>query len=421
MYSKQNKVLVMHTGARDHYEVAVALHEGGQLASLVTNGYAKQKFLVLESIMRDLPGMSAFRRRRRQEIPDCKVISHLGYEIASKVIHRLWPLCYSEIYAWQELKIAKAAARFAERSGCNAVLSYNYCAFPLFKLLDGKGIKRLLFQCHPHPLTVKSILSSEIERNPRFRKTLLFEKEMSWGDSYVAQLSSESQMADGIIVASAFTKKSLVENGIHEEKIRVVAYGSERQWPKTAEIANEKFQQVKKFRILFVGQPGQRKGVSYLLDACDALDMRGAQLRICGRGLDPDPALLEGSRNWLVIRRNLNDAELAREFQNADVFVLPSLVEGFGLALIEAMSFGVPVITTPNGGGPDLIQHGRNGFIVPIRDSTSLAEILSVLREDPKLCQQIGSAAIGTARHFTWRRFRAGVRVAVDDLLDKMA
>ena len=71
-----------------------------------------------------------------------------------------------------------------------------------------------------------------------------------------------------------------------------------------------------------------------------------------------------------------------REMQNRDVLVLPSLFEGFGLVILEAMAQGTPVVTTAHTAGPDIIEDGTDGFIIPIRSAEAIAEKLDLLASD---------------------------------------
>jgi glycosyltransferase involved in cell wall biosynthesis len=84
---------------------------------------------------------------------------------------------------------------------------------------------------------------------------------------------------------------------------------------------------------------------------------------------------------------------LAQAYQNSSVLVLPSVEDGFGLVLGEALSFGLPVITTVNSGGADLFQDGREGFTVPIRDPRAIAEKLQLLADDPSRYEAMSAAA----------------------------
>lgn len=413
------KVLVMHNGARDHYEVALALHEAGLLETLVTNGYRHMNGGVFQSLVAALPGGARkLAGRRRPEIPDDRVASHWGMEIFSQLARRFGTTIGNHATAWQEAAMGRSAARRARAQECAAVLSYSYCAYPLFRALQGTGIRRLLFQCHPHPATARRVLRAEAERWPELAPSLLREKELSCAEGYYQQLVEEPRLADGILAASSYTRQSLVENGIDPERIRVIPYGADSFDATARATAEVDRSSEEPFRILFVGQMGQRKGLAYLFEACARMGMDDAVLVLCGRGFSLEgPLARQASLPWVEVQRDLSDAELAVQYQRADVFVLPSVLEGFGLVLLEAMAFGVPVVTTERGGGPDLIRDGENGALVPAGDPGRLAEVLSHLRRQKAVRERLATASRQTAAEFTWRRFRQGVAAAVTDLL----
>jgi len=88
-----------------------------------------------------------------------------------------------------------------------------------------------------------------------------------------------------------------------------------------------------------------------------------------------------------------------------DVFVLPSLVEGFGLTALEAMSCGVPVIVSENTFGSDVVSDGQNGYVVPIRDVEAIVDRLRLLASDEALRTTMGANARATAEQYSWDAF----------------
>jgi glycosyltransferase involved in cell wall biosynthesis len=102
--------------------------------------------------------------------------------------------------------------------------------------------------------------------------------------------------------------------------------------------------------------------------------------------------------------------EMADVYRSASVFVMPSIEEGMALSALEAMASGVPVIVTPNTGVTDIIENGREGLVVPARDTSALAQaILSLYEDEPKRLA-MAEAAARTARRWTWDAY--GDRVA---------
>mgnify|MGYP000483547784 CR=1 FL=1 len=119
------------------------------------------------------------------------------------------------------------------------------------------------------------------------------------------------------------------------------------------------------------------------------------------RGFDLPAVLLETHR-WIA---SLPHRGVLAEMRRHDVLAFPSLFEGFGLVILEAMSQGLPVITTPHTAGPDVIEDGRDGFLVPIRAPTAIAEKLELLHHDREKLAEMSRAAMKKAAQFTWDNY----------------
>jgi glycosyltransferase involved in cell wall biosynthesis len=169
-------------------------------------------------------------------------------------------------------------------------------------------------------------------------------------------------------------------------------------------------------RLLFVGQIGQRKGISYLLEAARRTAAQGDSLTLVGQIQGSGRALVpyrDGFRHVPHVPR----VELREIYRQADVFVFPTLVEGMGIVVLEAMASGLPVITTPNGPG-DIVRDGVDGFLVPPRDVDAIVERLERLRADPQLRQEMARNARIRAQEFTWDAYRKKTVVALRGWLD---
>lgn len=166
--------------------------------------------------------------------------------------------------------------------------------------------------------------------------------------------------------------------------------------------------------LLFVGRLVELKGVAYLIEAVARLRGRVAA-RLVVVGIGPDRPRLEAlARNLGVdggveFRDKVPDAELQRAYATTDVFILPSILdargdtEGLGVVLLDAMSYGIPVIASRIGGIPDIIVDGVSGVLVPPADAGALADAIERLARDPAYAHRLGEG--GRARlqtHFTW-------------------
>jgi glycosyltransferase involved in cell wall biosynthesis len=202
-------------------------------------------------------------------------------------------------------------------------------------------------------------------------------------------------LSDQVLVPSDYCLRSSIALGCDSAKLSLVPYGIPEHW-------FELQPNPQSGRVLFVGQVGLRKGNHVLAEACRILKARGVsfECRVAGPPqVDITHPLFEGPTYLGQVPRS----QVQDEFRLADLFVLPTLADSFGLVHLEAMACGVPVITTPNCGS--VVRDGVDGFIVPIRDAFALADRMQQLVQDRQLRDQMGAAARQRAREFTWARY----------------
>jgi len=168
------------------------------------------------------------------------------------------------------------------------------------------------------------------------------------------------------------------------------------------------------FVILFVGSLVERKGVRYLIDALPLLPAHlPAKLVIIGDGAERSRLEAQvrqrGLEHRVEVRGRVAEQELRRAYAGASVLVLPAIVdargdtEGLGVVLLEAMSYGVPVIGSDLGGITDIVIDGETGLLVPPQDSAALAAALERLATDRGLARRLGEAGGShVRRHFSW-------------------
>jgi glycosyltransferase involved in cell wall biosynthesis len=300
------------------------------------------------------------------------------------------------------------AGNLASSQGCG-LLSYSYYGYAAFQSFGVNRWPKVLMQVHPHPTSVRKILYSELECSEFGTDSLLGEQELSSDQNRFEMLATEAHLADHCIVASNFTKLTLIENGVPEQRIHRVPYGVDISAHKVRDERNSTF------RVVFVGQMVQRKGLEYLLKAWSKLQLPNAELVLAGRGR-VDTKLLAAFQSNFVYMSDLSDRKLEELYDCSDVFCMPSLVEGFGLVYLEALACGLPVIATPNTGAADIVREGREGFIVPIRDVEALAEKLEWAYQNRSALAEMRIAARTLAAQYSWARFRQGIKMAIEEV-----
>jgi glycosyltransferase involved in cell wall biosynthesis len=152
--------------------------------------------------------------------------------------------------------------------------------------------------------------------------------------------------------------------------------------------------------------------MKYLLEALRLLRTDSVELTICGRVLD-DLALFRPFASQVKIRPSVSAADLVRAYQSADLFLFPSIGEGFGHVLLEALASGLPILSTTHTAAPDLIQDSAQGFIVEPRRPDLLAERIEWALTHRNELAEMRLAARACAETFTWRRFRRDAAQAV--------
>ncbi|MBD2230098.1 glycosyltransferase family 4 protein [Phormidium tenue] len=288
----------------------------------------------------------------------------------------------------------------------DAIYAYEDGAASTFQAAKQRGIRCFYELPIAFHYTSRKIQQDEADRFPEFASSLQAIHEPKWK---LERKDQEVALADHIFVPSTTTHQSLLDAGIASERISVIPYGAPVDYFKP------ELKRDKQFRALFVGRVGPRKGVHYLLDAWKKLRLNDAELKLVGVDEFP-PGWLQSHQDYINYQASVPHASLNQYYCSANIFVFPSLVEGFGLVQLEAMACGIPVITTPNAGGLDLITDGVDGFTVPIRDSNALQEKLEWCYRHPKEMAKMGRAARKKAEAFTWTAYQKKLTDEIEKL-----
>ena len=396
--------MVVLAGGRDKYQLPLALHEGAMLESLVTDLYwpeDKRWFSLLSSAF--IPGRILSARY-------CPGLESSRVLLSKRAL-AAWAISYAspevKLQRYKDKALSRMGSRIARRDNA-ALFCCNYYASEAFKQKDSLR-QRFLFQLQADFLTTRRILLEEIERTPAAKASLSATYELSLSNSEFEELTSEPILANGWVATSSFSAHTLADRGIPADEIHVVPYGVDDM---TFEKRGHPPNTGKPFKIIFVGSLIQTKGISYLLDAVRLLKSKRIRLILCTGGVIDEQLLSQYSDLQIELKVGLSGRDLANEIQTSDVFVFPSLAEGFAHVILEAMSCGVPVIATSHTCAPDVMTDRQHGFIVPIRDPEGIADKLSWGIENRADLAAMGEAAAERAREFTWKRFRTGVREA---------
>ncbi len=216
---------------------------------------------------------------------------------------------------------------------------------------------------------------------PEYRRVgLRIEEVCPYDAAYFAREDEEYALSDWHCAASTIVRDQLIAGGIAREKIWVVPYGADAR-----RFFADGSPPPQEFRIAFAGQVGLRKGMKTLLDALTLAGRDTWRVDFYGAVLGEaraDIAAYRG-RTPLEFHGPVSQAQLGEAFRRSSVLVLPSIEEGFGLVVPQALSCGVPCIVSDRVGAKDLIQSGKNGSILLARNASALAAELAWWGERP--------------------------------------
>lgn len=217
--------------------------------------------------------------------------------------------------------------------------------------------------------------------------------------------------ADLVSANSGHTKAQV--RRIAPVEVRVIPYGT----PIQEEAGRSPLSAASSvFRILFVGRHIERKGLPVLIRAVENLgEAFPWELEIIGDG-DQSPlwrqmAAQSPVADRIHFRGKVSTTELVAAYRRANVFVLPAIIdragdtEGLGVVLVEAITYGVPVIASDAGGIPDVIRDGETGYLVTPGDAQALAKALRTAHESEVLNRTLtANAKRHIQEHFNWDR-----------------
>ena len=399
----QDRTVVCFAGPRDHYEGAAALAEAGWLECLVTDAYFGRQ------AWHDHVPVAArdYVRARRHPLLESALVSLSARALLWDFVGRLPAVNQQACRNRKDAAIGRHAAGVAERTGAH-LLAYSYYAGAAFAA--GRRLRsRLLFQVHPAVLPLRALYQEEAEREPAARASLSAEMETQPLDAHAEAEQAAPIQAQGILCASNFTRRTLAGAGA-TAPIHVVPYGVDATLYRCRNRPPDG-----KFTVAFIGAFTARKGALYLLRALRPLSAH-VRLVIYTRAKIDEAFLAEFGALEVEIRSGLSNEALAADITRCHLMALPSIAEGFGLAISEAMACGVPVVCSENTGGADFIRPGE-GHVLPIRSVEKLTEVVVNAMADPAALYEMGQAARRRVEQMTWADYRRRFAEAYRDLI----
>ena len=393
------RVLVANAGTIRVFQVARQLHRHGLLQRCATTIHVPQ------ALLQRLPAGIRWRLDRATTNRQAKEIDHLVWtyswpELAHLVAVRFFPAKANELIKWRNQRFGRQAAKSLLKD-VDLVWSFDTASHDLFEAAKERGIRCILDVCIAHPKLGHDILVRNAKLRPQFAADLDLELDLD----FLAMRQRELELADQIMVGSAFVANSLIASGISAAKIAINPYGVDletfvNQEP-TAKRGNSSM------TFLFVGSFTQRKGIYDLIEAWERsqLGQSGAKLILVG-GTRSQLSLWKSELPaGIEIRGRMAHTDIAHVFRSADAFVFPSFYEGFAKVILEAMASGLPVITTHNSCDSNIVAHNHNGFVIEPGDVDELANAMKAMHSQPELRREFASRSVDIASHYSWQAY----------------
>lgn len=363
-------------GAREHYTIPRALHHQGKLSHLITDAW------VNPSSPLKIITQSGLKERFHPDLAEVEVYgfntSLIRFEITQKLQQNFgWEKIIARNSWFQKQVIKKLTQLTTKFSDPPTIFSYSYAALEIFKFAKKQGWRTILGQIDPG-LWEEKIVLQESEKYPQYRG--------NWQPApveYWQKWQEECELADDIVINSEWSQKLLQKAGVAVNKLQLIplVYTPPQTANQFIRIYPESFSQQRPLRVLFLGQVVLRKGIAAVLDAVELMVGYPIEFWIVGnKYINISPHFQNHTQiRWIG---QVNRSETAKYYQLADIFLFPTLSDGFGLTQLEAQAWQLPIIASDNCG--KVVVDGVNGWLLPEVSGQAIANILKDCLDIPQ-------------------------------------
>ncbi|MGH1352210.1 MAG: glycosyltransferase family 4 protein [Methyloligellaceae bacterium] len=396
----KHRVMVAMLGARRHYAVPASLNKAGALEHFYTDICAVKGWPKYLNYIPETMRPASIKRltgRVPSGVPLKKLTSfpELGVSYAYRLSRARSLQEQLEVFNW----VGEQFTRRIDRYGfgeADTVYIFDHNGLDLIKRARAMGLKTVV-DVTVAPFKVdQEILAAEHERFPGWEPEDNISCERT--TDMINSMSLETwKAADVLVCGSDYVKNQVVASGAREESCVVVPYGirgvgvrrfSDKKW-------------TGRLKVLTVGAVSLRKGAPYILEAAKRLTDY-ASFRMVGEVKLLPEAARQISRYINVVGATPR-TDMEEHYKWADVFLLPSLNEGSAAAAYEALSYGLPVVCTPNTGS--VVRDGIEGFIIEPRNVDAIIERLLQLGSSHSLRRDMSERAVLRAGRYTHSRY----------------
>jgi glycosyltransferase involved in cell wall biosynthesis len=310
----------------------------------------------------------------------------------------IWPSILARNRWFQRKVVSCLRSQLSTLNSQPVLLSYSYAALEPFRYAKSHGWRTVLVQIDPGP-EEERIVAEEAVRVPA-----LAGEWQPAPSEYWASWREECELAQHIVVNSEWSREGLVRGGVASDKLSIIplAYEAPEVGGQKSEVRSQKsevrearsyparFTRERPLRVLFLGLVNLRKGAARLLEAARILRNEPVEFWIVGpvEVVNASTIGAAGPVKWFG---SVTRARAAEFYKNADVFILPTLSDGFAITQLEAQACGLPVIASKFCG--NVVENGLNGIILEEPSAACIAHAVRNCIASPDWLQKLAAAS----------------------------
>jgi len=410
--------VLSYPGVMQHaQQIARALHESCELDAFVTN-FAYREESIYTRLLKQRSGsystkiLRQLRRRSVTEVPSYLVHDYPFWELIRSIFAQCGAGPRTIDFAWDVMS-HKLDTTVANRyvACTNVIHAFEYTALASFQRAAKEGTLRVLHLPSLDSKGYEVIKHREQSLWPELKGMDDDYFESKFNKRYERRLQ-EIALADVIIANSSLTKRSHVSAGADADKIYVVPLGAPPPASEVELATMAPHTRDGTLSVLWAGNFSLGKGAQYFLEAWRQLDATTKARALVFGAISVPKGMLSNLPTGITFCGSVPQPELFAAYAAADVLVCPSLSDGFGMVVTEALSRGLPVICTDQVGAADLIQHEVNGLVVAAADTNALVDALRWCLDNRHKLAEMRHAALESARQYQWSDYRVALRAA---------
>lgn len=415
------KIIVAHPGRQHSFRLASALKKAGLLDKYITTVYDKENSTLMKfvKIFLSKENVSRAKNRKNLDLKDAEVIQYgemlglVGVLLSRypklKPVYSSWNVMVSDYFG-------RKVAKYAIKNNVDMVIMYDTNANKCFEILKNKApdILRVMDISIANRAYLKAVYEKDFTICPQFESKTREEQGYLWKKKSFECLLNELTLTQYFIVPSKFVENSLTYSSVSDESIFRCAYGSNfaiKESPKHIDVT-------KHINAVYVGGMIQRKGIYYLLEAAMQLKDSNFHLTVVG-AYDNSDGIFDKYMDHVTFTGRVLPKRVEELLNSSDIYIFPSLGEGMSLSVLEAMSSGLPCILTENSGVSELIDDGKNGFVIEIQSISQIVDKVQWFIDNKSNLSTMSEYSKKVASNYTWENYEKNIVDTVKKIYEK--